>query len=50
MSPNFFLDTPGCGAKMNTPAFREFNAGVFVLRSAKRIPHGKFGLMSSDWV
>ena len=26
---NFFLDIFDCGTKMNTPALREFNAGVF---------------------
>lgn len=31
--PNFFLDKPGGGAKMNTPIFQEFNMGVFAFRS-----------------
>jgi len=33
-SPNFFLDTPGRVAKMNTPTLRKFNVGVFFFKAA----------------
>jgi len=40
LSPNFFLDTPGWIAKMNTWALPNFNAHVFFLLSPNlRLSH-----------
>ena len=33
LSPNFFLDTPGCVAKISTSALQDFNADVVVFGS-----------------
>ena len=37
--PNFFLDILGGGAKMNTPAFHDLNAGVFFSRATHCARH-----------
>jgi hypothetical protein len=36
LSPNFFLDTPGCVAKIIIPALQDFNAGMIIFRASKK--------------
>jgi hypothetical protein len=38
-SQNFFLDTRGCAAKMNTPTLQELNVGVFFSQGTQPALH-----------